>query len=142
MSTLPKTPANFIFFFGISSSGWKYLTDLGRREQTQGGPIQPLMRRFGEPIELTPLDEIETKELIESRLKRNRITRKIYNQPLIPYDDTFVNYVFELSLGNPGDIVKYCDYALEEGLREKIKTLNKSFAERAFVTHGLITAPE
>jgi hypothetical protein len=142
MSPLPYNSANIIFFFGISSSGWRYLTDLGRREQTQGGPIQPLMRRFGDPIELTPLNLEETKELIELRLRNNRVTGKTEDEPLIPYDDTFVNYVFELSLGNPGDIVKFCDYVLEEGLIEKIKTLNKNFAEKAFVSHGLITSPE
>lgn len=139
---LPTSTANMIFFFGISTAGWEYLKNLERREQTQPGPIQPLMRRFGEHIELGPLNIDETRELIEKRLRTNRVTGKYNSQPLIPYDETFVEYVFELSLGNPGEIVKYSDYALEEGLKEKAKFLNKNFAEKAFVAHGLIVPIE
>lgn len=134
---LPSSPANMIFFLAISSAGWTRFKDLGRREQTEGGPFQPLMRRFGKTIELNPLDKAETRELIELRLRRNR-TGKYEDQPLIPYDESFTAYVAELSLGNPGAIVKYCDYALEEGLREKAKLLDRNFAEQAFIAHGLI----
>ena len=101
-----------------------------------------MMRRFGKTIELNPLNEAETRELIELRLRRNRVTGEYEDQPLIPYDESFAAYVSELSLGNPGAIVKYCDYALEEGLREKAKLLDKDFAEQAFIAHGLITEPD
>jgi type II secretory pathway predicted ATPase ExeA len=139
---LPSLTTNIIFFLAISSAGWKKLNDLSRREQTEGGPFQPLMRRFGEIIELSPLNEEETRELIERRLRKNRVTGQYEAQPLIPYTEDFVEYVYRLSLGNPGDIVKYCDYALEEGLREKAKLLNETFAKRAFIAHGLITEPD
>lgn len=139
---LPSPPANMIFFLGISSAGWTKLNDLGQREQTEGGPFQPLMRRFGKIIELSPLNEAETRELIERRLRRNRVTGEYEDQPLIPYDESFVEYVSGLSLGNPGEVVKYCDYALEEGLREKAKLLDKDFAEKAFIAHGLIIEPD
>lgn len=138
---LPAPPANMIFFLAISAAGWTKLNDLGRREQTEGGPFQALMRRFGKIIELSSLDEAETRELIELRLRRNRVTRKYEDQPLIPYDESFVKYVYDKSLGNPGEIVKYCDYALEEGLREKAKLLDRDFAEQAFIAHGLIVEP-
>ena len=138
---LPSSPANMIFFLAISSAGWTRFKDLGRREQTEGGPFQPLMGRLGKTIELNPLNEAETRELIELRLRRNR-TGEYKDQPLIPYDENFVAYVFELSLGNPREIVKYCDYALEEGLREKAKLLNRDFAEQAFIAHGLIIEPD
>ena len=139
---LPSSPANMIFFLAISSAGWTRFKDLGRREQTEGGPFQPLMRRFGKTIELNPLNEAEARELIELRLRRNRVTGEYEDQPLIPYDESFAAYVSELSLGNPGEIVKYCDYALEEGLKEKAKLLNRDFAEQAFIAHGLIIEPD
>jgi len=118
------------------------LNDLGQREQTEGGPFQPLMRRFGKIIELSPLNEAETRELIERRLRRNRVTGEYEDQPLIPYDESFVEYVSGLSLGNPGEVVKYFDYALEEGLRVSAKLLDKNFAEKAFIAHGLIIEPD
>jgi type II secretory pathway predicted ATPase ExeA len=139
---LPSPPANMIFFLAISAAGWSKLDDLSRREQTEGGPFQPLMRRFGKIIELSPLDKAEIRELIELRLRRNRVTGKYEDQPLIPYNESFVEYVSELSLGNPGEVVKYCDYVLEEGLRVKAKLLDKDFAEKAFIAHGLIIEPD
>lgn len=139
---VPSPPANVIFFLGISSAGWRKLNDLSQREQTEGGPFQPLMRRFGEIIELSPLNEGETRQLIELRLRKNRVTGEYEDQPLIPYTTDFVGYVYELSLGNPGEIVKYCDYALEEGLKEKAKLLDRDFAKQAFIAHGLIIEPD
>jgi len=139
---LPNQPANMIFFLAISHGGWRKLEDLGQREQAEAGASQALRRRFGKIIELNPLNEAEARELIELRLRRNRVTGKYEDQPLIPYDESFVKYVFELSLGNPGEIVKYCDYALEEGLREKAKLLDKDFAEQVFIAHGLIVEPD
>ncbi|MFH1635997.1 MAG: BREX system ATP-binding domain-containing protein, partial [Chloroflexota bacterium] len=135
---LPRPPANMIFFLAISHGGWMRLSDLSQREQTESGPFQALMRRFGKIIELSPLIEDETRELIERRLRKNRVTGVYEARPLIPYDETFVGYVYSLSLGNPGEIVKYCDYALEEGLKEKASLLDDSFAKRAFIAHGLI----
>jgi len=139
---LPSLPANMIFFLAISAAGWSKLDDLSRREQTEGGPFQPLMRRFGKIIELNPLDKAEIRELIEVRLRKNRVTGKYEDQPLIPYDESFVEYVSGLSLGNPGEVVKYCDYALEEGLRVSAKLLDKNFAGKAFIAHGLIIEPD
>ncbi len=139
---LPSSPANMIFFLAISQGGWRRLDDLSQREQAEGGAFQALKRRFGEIIELNPLDKAETSELIERRLRKNRVTGEIEDQPLIPYDESFAAYVAELSVGNPGAIVKYCDYALEEGLRKKAKLLDKDFAEQAFIAHGLIIEPD
>jgi type II secretory pathway predicted ATPase ExeA len=116
--------------------------NLGEREAHEGGPIQPLIRRFRETIELSPLNSDEIKELIELRLRHNRVEDKFEDTPLIPYDKTFVEYVNDLALGNPGEVVKYCDYALEEGIREKTKLLTKKFAKKTFIAHRLIPENE
>jgi type II secretory pathway predicted ATPase ExeA len=139
--TMPKVPgptANMIFFFAISSGGFLQFQDLGKREAAKPGPVQPLLRRIlDEQIELSPLSLDETKELIEKRLRENR-SGKVEDKPLIPYDDSFVKYVHELSGGNPSRVVRFCDAALEEGLREQIKILNEDFAKKAFIAHGLL----
>lgn len=134
----PCSPANMIFFFGISTAGWKQITDLRKREQTKGGPVQPLLRRIEKPIELSPLNIDEAKELIEKRLRADRATGQSRSKPLIPYDETFVAYVYDRSFGNPSEIVKFCDFALEDGLREKVKILDAEFANRVFADRGLI----
>lgn len=144
--TMPRVPgltANIIFFFAISSGGWGQFQDLGKREAAKPGPVQPLLRRiFDEQIELSPLSPGETKELIEKRLRENRISGDVEDKPLIPYDDSFVEYVYKLSNGgNPSEVLRFCDAALEEGLREKTKILNKDFAQKAFIAHGLLVEP-
>jgi hypothetical protein len=139
---LPYQPANMIFFLAISPGGWRRLEDLGQRGQAEAGAFQAFKRRFAEIIELNPLNKAEARELIERRLRKNRVTGKYEDQPLIPYDESFVEYVFELSSGNPGDIVKYCYYALEAGLREKAKLLNRDFVKKVFIAHDLIIEPD
>jgi len=139
---LPQPAANAIFFLAISAAGWKRLNDLGHREQTEGGPIQALMRRFHQIIELSPLNKRETRQLIEQRLRSNRAGDSPKDQPLIPYDETFVEYVAELSLGNPGEIVRFCDVALQEGLRRKVRLLDRKFAEKAFADRGAVPSGE
>lgn len=143
---LPQSPrsidfggriANLIFFFGISQSGWRRLNELERREQREGGPIQPLLDRQEEVIDLAALDEAETRQLIELRLRYNRTTGKTSQRPLIPYTDDFVSYVFRLTQGNPRHIVERCDLVLEDGLRERVTKLNEAFARSALATHGL-----
>jgi len=140
MQPLPGDISNMIFFFAISSGGWGKLNDLGHREQTQGGPINPLMDRFLQsPITLQPLLGEEAKDLIEFRLHGNRTKD---TKPLIPYDLGFVKFVQELALGNPRQIIKYCDFALEDGLIEGISLLDRKFAEKVFIAHGLIPSPD
>ncbi|MDP1713610.1 MAG: hypothetical protein Q8L41_02600 [Anaerolineales bacterium] len=138
ISDFPNQPANMIFFFGISTSGWKQISDLGKREQSKSGPVQPLMRRLEKEIELQPLNKNETRDLIEKRLRKDRTTGSPSEKPLIPYDETFVSYIFDKSLGNPSEIVKFCDFALEDGLTEKVKILDAVFAKKVFADRGLI----
>jgi type II secretory pathway predicted ATPase ExeA len=134
----PYKSANMIFFFGISSGGWKQINDLGRREQSKPGPVQAYLRRLELPIVLQPLDSSETKDLIEKRLYRDRASGQPVEEPLIPYDATFVKYIFDKSLGNPSEIVKFCDFALEDGLKEKVKILDEKFARKVFLDRGLV----
>ena len=77
------------------------------------------MRRLEHPIELQPLNKREMRELIEKRLHKDRVTGKYDSERLIPYDESFVSYLYEISLGNPSEIVKFCDFALEDSVREE-----------------------
>lgn len=133
--------ANMIFFFGISQSGWENLNNLEKKELTQGGPIQPLFSRKERVIELTALSPQETEELIEMRLKFNRTTNTIEKEPLIPYTEDFVKYVYELTLGNPREIVERCDYTLVDGSEKRAPQLTRAFAKKVFESRGLLTEP-
>jgi len=129
--------ANMIFFFGISEDGWRRLNELHKRERAQGGPIQPFMDRKDNIIALGPLSKNETKELIELRLKFNRVRRFYERKPLIPFTEKFVDYVFELTKGRPRYIVERCDRVLLDGLEQKIPLITVDFAKKVYESHGL-----
>jgi hypothetical protein len=131
--------ANMIFFFGISEDGWRRLNELQKRERSQGGPIQPFMDRKGDVITLEPLNQKETKSLIELRLKYDRLKGALKDKPLIPFTDDFVAYVYKLTKGRPRTIVDRCDKVLREGLEQKIKLLTVNFASKVYESYGLPT---
>ncbi len=138
-----RETSNMIFFFGISEDGWRRLTvDLQKREKAEGGPIQPFMDRKDRTITLGPLSEKETKELIELRLKYDRIKNYSSKEPLIPFTEEFVKYVFKLTLGKPRDIVERCDHVLLDGLEQKIPLITVDFAKKVYASHGLTTEPK
>jgi type II secretory pathway predicted ATPase ExeA len=138
VSGVSTGPANMIFFFGISTGGWAEFQSLLRREQSRPGPVQPLMRRLEGPIQLQPLSKLESRELITKRLSRDRVKATSKAKLLIPFDETFVKLIYEKSLGNPSEIVKFCDFALEDGLRDGIEILDAEYASKVFTDRGLI----
>ncbi|HUB08646.1 MAG TPA: hypothetical protein VMB50_16690, partial [Myxococcales bacterium] len=132
--------SNIVFFFAISSAGWSRLGVLEKTEARQGGPVQPLMTRLARVISLRRLSETETKDLIEGYLKTNRVTGKRESDPLIPYDEEFVEYVYKLTQGHPRSIIDRCDYVLVDGLRERIKRITKRYAKDVFERRHLPTS--
>jgi len=136
---LDAHPANIIYFFGISQSGWSSIQDLDRKEIKTPGPVQPLLSRADRVIELSPLNKKETRDLIQKRLYMNRVTGKVESKPLIPFDDSFVDYIADLAMGNPRDIIVRCEYVIRDGLRDEIPLLTKSYAQKVFEAHRLRT---
>lgn len=137
VTTLGLNLANIVFFFGIAQSGWTNLNDLEKRERTQGGPVQATLSRVQRVIELGPLSREETEQLIERRLSWSRSESRFKKEPLIPYTKDFVDYIYELTLGNPREIVERCDYTLADGLELRIPKLTRDFAKQVFESHAL-----
>ncbi|GEM_PF-899692 len=133
--------ANIIFFLGITQGGWTNFNNLERKEQSQGGPFGALLSRVQKAIELEPFSREETEELIKRRLSYNSVEKRFEKELLIPYTKDFVEYVYELTLGNPRHIIERCDYTLAEGKEQRIPKLTRAFAEKVFESHGLIKEP-
>jgi hypothetical protein len=140
-SELGMPLSNMILFLAISASGWDNLTKLERREQAKGGPVQPLLSRRDAVIMLNPLNEDESEQLIESRLRYNRVKGKFEDQPLIPYSPDIPQYVYRLTRGNPRDIIKTCEYILSDGLQQRVPLLTIEFSKRVLESRGLPTEP-
>jgi hypothetical protein len=128
--------ANMVLFIAISESGWSYLTDLEKKERSIGGPIVPLRRRVDAEIELGPFNEAQTRELIEKRLRYNRVEGRFEDQPLIPFTESFVSFIHEETRGVLEKIIVRCDHVLDAGLGERVPVLDKEFARRVLEERG------
>ncbi|MBD3387366.1 MAG: hypothetical protein GF416_00265 [Candidatus Altiarchaeales archaeon] len=135
--SLKSNAANMALFIAVSSDGWKKLTTLGDKERKTGGPINALKERITELISLDPLTEKDTINLIEKRLSYDRVRGKYKNEPLIPFTDDFVEYLFKLTQGTPREIIVRCDSVLDRGLEKEVPRLTKEFAKEVFKERGL-----
>ncbi|MCD6573461.1 MAG: DUF2791 family P-loop domain-containing protein [Thermoplasmata archaeon] len=122
--------ANMIFFIGISEDGWNKLHEIEKKEISEGGPTQPLMRRVDLKTILLNFDRKNTEELIKKVLRYNRITKKFEENPLIPFTKDFVDYIYELTEGLPSAVKVRCAQVLDAGLAEKIPLLTREYAKK------------
>jgi len=128
--------ANMVLFIAVSDDGWRHLLDLEKAETSTGGPIVPLRRRIDAEITLGAFDYHQTRELIEKRLSFNRIEGKYEDQPLIPFTEDFVDFIYKKIEGVPEKIIVRCDHVLDAGLAENVPLLDKEFAQRVLEERG------
>lgn len=128
--------AAMALFFGISDDGQRYFLELGQVEGTTGGPITPLKDRISY-IFLRPFDRASTELVIKKRLSLNRITGRYHGNPLIPFTEDYVDYVFKVSEGRPRWIIRDCDHVLDAGLGRKVRVLDARFARSVLQEKGL-----
>lgn len=130
--------ARMTFFIAISEDGWRNLKDMEKKEISSGGPIQPLLDRIDSKTPLTVFDKAQTRELIERRLKFNRIRGKYEDKPLIPFTEDFVSFIYETTSGEPRKIIVRCGQVLDAGLEKGTVLLDRNFAQRALEERGWI----
>jgi hypothetical protein len=119
--------ANMVFFLGVSKEEFRKLEE--RKEI--GGPVVPFLRRTYSVNELVPLKKVDVKELIELKLKYNRVQKRFERDLLIPYTEDFVDFIWKNTGGKPGDIIKKCGHVLDIGLKYRVSKLTKKFAIEA-----------
>ena len=124
--------SNVIFLYALSDDGFDRLQAYEKRRQSSsGGGWRPFLDRInpGHRFFLEPLNRAETESLIELRMSVDPLRHKQQPQPpFIPYTEDFIDYIYEVTVGKPRDIVDYCGIVLSEGLRKGIVRINKEFA--------------
>lgn len=128
--------ANMAFFIAVSESGWNSLKEMEKKEASTGGPIVPLLDRVDAKTILGLFDKKQTRKLIEKRLRYNRIKGKYEDEPLIPFTENFVDFIYEKTGGAPRAIIARCGQILDVGLAERVPLLNKEFARKALEERG------
>ena len=132
----PDDIANMVFFIAISEDGWNSLQEMEKEEISIGGPTVPLLDRVDATTTLGVFDINETKQLIIKRLRYNRVNGRFEDQPLIPFTEDFVDFIYQQTNGEPRAIIVRCGQVLDAGLAERISLLDRDFARRVLEERG------
>lgn len=128
--------AGMAFFIAVSEDGWRNLLEMQNTEKASGGPIQPLLDRVDCTSVLGAFDRAETRELIEKRLSYDRVQGKHLNEPLIPFTEDFVDFIFDETGGEPRKTIVRCAHVLDAGLAHGVARLDRKFAEETLEDRG------
>ncbi|MCX6686746.1 MAG: DUF2791 family P-loop domain-containing protein [Methanoregula sp.] len=132
----PQELANIVFFISISESGWSGLKEMRDKEASIGGPTQPLLDRVDAEITLSVLNKESTSDLISKRLHYNRIDDSVLDKPLIPFNEGFVNYIYDKTGGEPRMILTRCSQVLDAGLKDRAPLLTAEYAQKVLEKRG------
>lgn len=121
--------AKIAIFLAISEDGYRRLREIENEEMASGGPTRPLLDRVDIETTLSALTKEYTKELIIKRLHFNRIEGQYTDQPLIPFDETFIDFIWEITEGIPRDIIEKCNHVLDAGIEKGVPHLDRETAE-------------
>lgn len=122
-----EVTANMLFFLSISEHEFRKMEE----SKEIMGPVIPLMRRVYLKNRLTPLKEQNVRELVELRLKYNRVSKRFEKDPLIPYTEDFLKFIWKRTGGKPGDIILDCGQILDLGIKQRVTIIDKEFAIKA-----------
>ncbi len=101
------------------------------RRATGGVGVAPFIARIKKTdvIEMDPdLGAKEAKRLITNRMTEARGGNT--REPLIPFTDDYVDYVYELSQGLPRTIIEICAVVLTEAARRDLKSVDRKVAKQ------------
>lgn len=134
--------SNVVFLYALSDDGFARLQAYEqRRQSSSGGGWRPFLDRIslGHRFFLEPLKRGETESLIELRMSIDPLRHKQKPQPpFIPYTEDFIDYIYEVSVGKPRDIVDYCGIVLSEGLRKGIARIDNEFARHILESFHMV----
>lgn len=128
--------ANMVLFIGISEDGWNKFQEIEKKEISESGPTQPLMRRVDLKTTLLNFDRENTEELIKKVLHYNRVTEKFERDPLIPFTKDFVDYIYEVTGGLPSAVKVRCAQVLDAGLADRVPLLTREYAQKVLEERG------
>jgi len=135
----PDRSAKIVFTLASSPAGWDRLTKLTQdaMRRTGGAGVAPFAQRIlsTNVISLAPLDINGCRQLIARRLQKNR--SRPAEGPLIPYDEEFVEFVFELAAGVPRRILGFTTVVLIDALEQDLARITVDAARSILEKEGL-----
>ncbi len=120
--------AKIAIFLAVSGDGYRRLNEMEKEELSIGGPTRPLIDRIDVQTSLGVLTKEHAKDLIIKRLRYDRVEGRYTDQPLIPFDQTFIDFIWEITKGNPRDIIEKCGHVLDAGIEKGVSHLDRETA--------------
>jgi len=121
--------AKVAVFLAVSGDGYRRLVEIGKEEAAIGGPTTALLDRIDAQTNLGVLTKEYSTDLVIKRLHYDRVEGRYTNQPLIPFDQTFIDLIWEITKGNPRDIIEKCSHVLDAGIEKGVSHLDRKTAE-------------
>lgn len=133
--------AKIILTLCSSPAGWELLQKLTRDvvRKTGGAGVVPFAQRIAAAnvITLAPLNREGCRDLIAWRLAKNR-TQEVPGEPLIPYDEGFVDLVLEVAQGVPRRILRYSTVVLLGALEQGLERITVDAARSILEEEGFV----
>jgi hypothetical protein len=143
VGTAGRKLAKIIFVLACSPGSWDALVKITESltEKVGGGGLRPFLDRAeGNEFNLAPFNQNETRELIETRLKKARVPNAAV-ESIYPFKPDFIPYLYEATNGAPYLILRDTALLLDRGLDEHEKHISRPFAEKVFRSHELLVTP-
>jgi len=133
--------AKIILILSGSPAGWERLQELTRdtARKTGGAGVVPFAQRISRTsiITLAPLNREGCRDLIAWRLAKSR-TEEVAGEPLIPYDEDFVDFVLKVAQGVPRRILDYATVVLLGALGEELPRITVDAARSILKQEGFL----
>lgn len=134
--------AKIIFTFASSPAGWERLKKLTQdaMRKTGGAGVAPFAQRIPRTsvISLAVLDITECRQLIALRLAKNRSSE--VKEPLIPYDEDFVEFIYELTVGVPRKLLEFTTVVLMGALEQDLPRITVNAARSILEKEGFLSS--
>lgn len=136
-----KTLCKVIFLIGSSPDSWYRFVEMAEvdRKKRGGGGTETFLRRIPEKakISLSPLRDKDVREFLINRLQVYRVNDEV-KDPLSPFDDSYVKFISEISMGIPSHILNLTSLVIDEAATRGIKIIDRSAAEEILKRYGLL----
>jgi type II secretory pathway predicted ATPase ExeA len=138
----PERSAKIILTLASSPAGWELLQKLTQDvvRKTGGAGVVPFAQRIPgiNIITLAPLNRDGCHDLIAWRLAKNR-AGDVPGEPLIPYDEGFVDLVLEVAQGVPRRILAYATVVLLGALEQGLPRITVDAAHNILEKEGFLS---
>lgn len=136
-----KLLCKVVFVIGCSPDSWQRFIEMAKSDlgKKGGGGTETFLRRIPEraKISLSPLKDKDVRRLLINRLKGYR-EDKGSDDRLYPFDESYVQFISEVSMGIPSHVINLSSLILDEAANRNIEKINRRIGEEVLHEFGIL----